>query len=120
MLDKKEKLVMLYLLGKCVDKKTYLIPSSSIAEYVSRKYFIAIAELDDIMISLSKDNYLDFVGTSSKKGYYYCINLKNKGLTYKKDLKKQKQELVGLVIRTIILSIVSFVLGLLLKIIFKG
>ncbi len=111
---------MLYLLGKCVDKKTYLIPSSSIAEYVSRKYVISIAELDDIMISLSKDNYLDFVGTSSKKGYYYCINLKNKGLTYKKDLKKQKQELVGLVIRTIILSIVSFVLGLLLKIIFKG
>ena len=91
MLDKKEKLVMLYLLDICVDKKTYLISSSSIAEYVSRKYVISIAELDDIMISLSKDNYLDFVGSSSKKGYYYCVNLKNKGLTYKKDLKKKKQ-----------------------------
>lgn len=120
MLDKKEKLVMLYLLDICVDKKTYLISSSNIAEYVSRKYVISIAELDDIMISLSKDNYLDFVGSSSKKGYYYCVNLKNKGLTYKKDLKKKRQELIGLFIRTIILSVVSFVLGILLKIIFKG
>lgn len=120
MLDKKEKLVMLYLSNVCTDKKTYLISSASIAEFVSKKYVISISELDDIMISLCKDNYLDFVGSSSKKGYYYCVNLKNKGLTYKKDLKKEKQELFGLFVRTIILSVISFVLGLLLKMIFKG
>lgn len=120
MLDKKEKMVMSYLCSVCLDKKTYLISTSSLAEYVSKKYVISIAELNDIMISLCKDNYLDFVVSDSKKGYYYCINLKNKGLTFKKDLKKEKQALIGLVIRTVALSLLSFLLGLLLKAIFKG
>lgn len=120
MLDKKEKLVMLYLSSICLDKKTYLVSTSDIAEFVSKKFVISIAELNDIMISLCKDNYLDFVVSDSKKGYYYCVNLKNKGLTFKKDLKKEKQALFGLVLRTLFLTLLSFVLGLLLKIIFKG
>ena len=120
MLDKKEKLVMLYLTDICLDKKTYLISTSTLAEFVSKKYVISIAELNDIMISLCKDNYLDFVVSDSKKGYYYCVNLKNKGLTFKKDLKKEKKAIFTLLIRTLLLSILSFVLGLLLKMIFKG
>lgn len=120
MLDKKEKLVMLYLSSVCLDKKTYLVSTSSLAEFVSKKYVISIAELNDIMISLCKDNYLDFVVSDSKKGYYYCINLKNKGLTFKKDQKKEKQALVWLVVRSALLTVLSFVLGLLLKAIFKG
>lgn len=120
MLDKKEKLVMLYLSNICLDKKTYLISCADIAEYVSKKYIISLVELNDIMISLCKDNYLDFVESFGKKGYYYCVNLKNKGLTFKKDLKKHRQEFVDLVIRTIFLSGLSFVLGVLLKLIFKG
>lgn len=120
MLDKKEKLVMFYLSSICLDKKTYLISTSSLAEYVSKKYVISIAELNDIMISLCKDNYLDFVVSDSKKGYYYCVNLKNKGLTFKKDLKKEKKAIWGLILRTLCLSILSFILGMLLKVIFKG
>ncbi len=120
MLDKKEKLVLLFLTQVCHDKKTYLIPTQDIAQFVSKKYVISLAELDDIMISLCKDNYLDFVVSDSKKGYYYCINLKNKGLTFKKDLIKQRRELVWLITRTLLLTVLSFVLGLLLKVIFKG
>ena len=120
MLDKKEKLVMFYLSSICLDKRTYLVSTSDIAEFVSKKYVISIAELNDIMISLCKDNYLDFVVSDSKKGYYYCINLKNKGLTFKKDLKKDRQAFFWLVFRTLCLTVLSFVLGLLLKMIFKG
>ena len=120
MLDKKEKLVMSYLTSICLDNRTYLVSTSNLAEFVSKKYVISIAELNDIMISLCKDNYLDFVVSDSKKGYYYCVNLKNKGLTFKKDQKKEKQAILMLGVRTLILSIISFVLGLLLKIIFKG
>ncbi len=120
MLDKKEKLVMLYLSSVCLDKKTYLILTSDLAEFVSKKYVISIAELNDIMISLCKDNYLDFVVSNSKKGYYYCVNLKNKGLTFKKDQKKEKQAFWGMILRTLLLTVLSFVLGLLLKMIFKG
>ena len=120
MLDKKEKFVVLYLVEICPQKRSYLILADSIAEFVSKKYLITTSELDDIMISLAKDNYIDFVATDSKKGYYYCITLKGKAHTLKKDLKKKKQELLWTIVRTVGLGVLSFVIGVLLKTIFKG
>lgn len=118
MLEKKEKQVMLFLCEVCSGKRSYLISADTIAEYVSKKYLLSIAELDDIMVTLSKDNYIDVVISDGKRGYFYCISMKNKGLTYKKDLVKQKKELAVLIIRTICVTVLSFVVGLLLKNIF--
>ena len=120
MLDKKEKLVVLYLVEICPQKRSYLILAEQIAEFVSKKYLITTDELDDIMFALSKDNYIDFVATDSKNGYYYCITLKGKALTLKKELKKQKQEFFWMLVRTVGLGVLSFVIGVLLKTIFKG
>ena len=120
MLDKIEKFVVLYLLEICPNKRSYLILAEQIAEFVSRKYLITITELDDIMISLAKDNYIDFVVSDSKKGYYYCITLKNKALTLKKDLKKQKKEFWMMILKTLGLAVLSFAVGLILKNIFNG
>ena len=120
MLDKKERFVVLYLLEICPQKRSYLILAESIAEFVSRKYLITTSELDDIMMSLAKDNYIDFVASDSKKGYYYCITLKSKALTLKKDLKKQKKEFWMTLVRTFGLAVLSFIIGILLKTIFKG
>ncbi len=120
MLDKKEKFVILYLIEICPQKRPYLVLAEQIAEFVSKKYLITTSELDDIMISLSKDNYIDFVVSESKNGYYYCITLKGKAITLKKDLKKQKKEFVMLIVRTLGLAVLSFVMGILLKTIFKG
>ena len=78
------------------------------------------SELDDIMISLAKDNYIDFVASNSKNGYYYCVTLKSKAQTLKKDLKKQKKEFWMLLVRTLGLAVLSFAVGVLLKTIFKG
>lgn len=120
MLDKKEKLVMSYLCDVCVGKKTQLISIEKIAGFASKKYLLSITELDDIMISLSKDNYVDFVVSDSKKGYYYCVTLTNKGITFKKDLKKERQAFLFLILRTLGLAVLSFIVGLLLNAIFKG
>ena len=119
-LDKKEKQVILYLVEMCPQKRSYLILAEQIAEFISKKYLITIDELDEIMFGLSKDNFIDFVATDSKNGYYYCITLKGKALTLKKDLKKQKQELIWTFVRTVGLGVLSFVIGVLLKTIFKG
>ncbi len=119
-LDKKEKMVMIFLSEVCQSKRSYLISAQQIAEFVSKKYILSIAELDDIMISLNKDNYLDFIISDSKSGYFYVITLKNKGLTFKKDEKKKKKELMILFLRTLGITILSFVLGVLLKMIFNS
>ena len=120
MLDKKEKLVILYLVEICTKKTTYLILAEQIAEFVSKKYLITISELDEIMTTLAKDNYIDFVASESKKGYYYCISLKGKAITLKKDLKKQKKEFWFMMAKTLVLAVISFTVGILLKKIFNG
>jgi len=120
MLDKKEKFVVLYLIEICPQKRSYLILAEQIAEFVSKKYLISTNELDDIMLSLSKDNYIDFVASDSKNGYYYCITLKGKALTLKRDLKKQKKEAWFVLLKTLGLAVLSFAVGILLKTIFKG
>lgn len=120
MLDKKEKFVILYLLEICSGKRAYLVLAEQIAEFVSRKYLITVSELDEIMLSLAKDNYIDFVVSESKNGYYYCITLKGKALTLKKDMQKQKKEFWYGVLKTFGFAVLSFVIGILLRSIFKG
>ena len=119
MQERKEKLVLRYLCKVCVGKKTYLISPHDIAKEVSNKLILSISEIDEIMAGLSLQNYIDFVVSDSKNGYYYCVKLKKKGQTYLADAKKQKKELLKLMLRSMFLATVSFVFGLILKAIFK-
>lgn len=119
MTDRREKLVLTYLCRACSAKKTSLISPHQIAENVSKKIILSTTEIDEIMTSLSMQNYIDFVATEWKNGYYYCIKLKSKGQTYLSDSKRAKKAMGLLVLRSIFLASVSFVFGLILKAIFK-
>ncbi|MDD2476451.1 MAG: hypothetical protein PHI32_11115 [Dysgonamonadaceae bacterium] len=118
MLEKKERMVMLFLCEICSGKRSYLISADQIAEYISHKYVLSVAELDEIMLTLSKENYIDLVFSDGKKGYFYCISLKNKGVTFKKDLNKRKIELIMLCMRTLGITVLSFIVGMILRAIF--
>lgn len=118
--NRKEKLVLKYLCKVCVGKKTYLISPHEIAKELCKKIVLSVNEIDEIMASLSLQNYIDFVASDSKNGYYYCVKLKKKGQTYLADVKRQKKTLLMLVLRSIFLATVSFVFGLILKAIFKS
>lgn len=120
MLDKKEKMVMSYLCKVCPQKQSCLISANQIAQFLCKKYLVTISELDDIMISLYKDNYIDFVASDSKKGYYYCVRLKSRGQTFLNDLKKEKKTFVIALAKTICLAGISFAIGVILKAIFGG
>ena len=119
MQERKERLVLIYLCKVCSAKKTHLISPHDIAKATSKKIILSISEIDEIMANLSMQNYIDFVVSDSKNGYYYCVKLKSKGQTYILDSKKQKKALGLLVLRSIFLATVSFVFGLILKAIFK-
>lgn len=119
MQERKEKLVLIYLCKVCDAKRTHLISPHDIAKAVSKKIILSISEIDEIMSSLSLQNFIDFVVSDSKNGYYYCIKLKKKGQTYLIDSRKQKKALGLLVLRSIFLATVSFVFGLILRAIFK-
>ena len=119
MQERKEKAVLKYLCKVCAGKKTYLISPHDIAKEVCSKVILSISEIDEIMTNLSMENFIDFVVSDSKDGYFYCVKLKKKGQTYLSDSKKQKKALMMLVLRSMFLATVSFVFGLILKAIFK-
>lgn len=117
--ERKEKLVLLYLCSLAQGKKTFLVSPHEIAKAVSKKTVLSVSEIDEIMASLSLQNYIEFVASESASGYFYCVKLKNKGQTYVSDSRKQKKALFMLVLRSMFLATVSFVFGLILKAIFK-
>ena len=119
MQERRERLVLRYLCKVCSNKKTCLISPHDIAKEVCNKIILSVSEIDEIMTSLSMQNFIDFVVSDSKNGYFYCVKLKKKGQTYLSDSKKQKKALMMLVLRSMFLATVSFVFGLILKAIFK-
>lgn len=119
-MTRKEKLVMLYLAKVCPKKRTCLVSPGEIAAALSKKFVLSVAELDEIMCELSNENYIDFVVSESKMGYYYCVTLKKKGQSYEIDSRRQKKTFGLLVLRSLFLATVSFIFGLVLKMIFKG
>ena len=118
-MTRKERMVMRYLCEVCPKKRTYLISPHEIAIALSKRYVLSTSEIDEIMQELSFENFIDFVATESKNGYYYCVTLKKRGQSFEYDLKEKKRNFGLLVLRTLFLATVSFVFGLILKAIFS-
>lgn len=117
-LGRKEKGVLLYLCKICKKKRTYLISPYEIASNLSKKIVLSVSEIDEIMATLSSENYIDFVVSESKNEYYYCVTLKKKGQSFESDLKQSRKNFGLLILRTLFLASISFVFGLILKAIF--
>ena len=118
-MNRKEKLVMNFLCNKCQQKRAYLISPQEIATALSKKYILSIEEIDEIMITLSTENYLDFVVSESSRGYCYCVTLKKTGQSFNADTKPNRKAFGMLILRSMFLAMVSFVFGIILKAIFK-
>lgn len=111
---------MSYLCTKCQQKRTYLISPQEISQALSKRFVLSVGEIDEIMVQLMNENFIDFVVSESKKGYFYCVNLKKSGQTYLVDTKQKRKTFGMLVLRSCFLATVSFVFGVILKAIFKG
>lgn len=119
MLDKKEKIIMGYIFDNCERGKSRLFSAQEFIDFIStKKQILSLSELDEIIIVLSKENMIDFVQSESKKGIVYCISLKNKGYVFKKDLQKERRHASWILLRTALLAVLSFIIGILLRAIF--
>lgn len=119
-MTRKEKMVMSYLCNKCQRNKTYLISPQEIAGVLAKKYIVSVEEVDEIMVSLSNDNLIEFVVSDGKNGYFYCVTLKKNGQTFVADTKKNRKAFGLLVLRSCFLATVSFIFGVILRAIFKS
>lgn len=120
MLSKKEQAVMTYLFGECVDKDSTLISPQQITTALMPKYELNSIEIDQIINALMLDDYIEAVSSDSKGRLVYCIKLKQKGESYLREKTTAKKTATMLIVRTVLLAILSFVVGVILKAIFQG
>lgn len=119
MLSFKEKRVMEFLYSKCKDKKSCLISPSEIINAMLPKYDLTEPEISEIIKGLDLDNYIDVINSDNNGKLIYCISLKQKGQAFERDKKGQKKLWFWWVSRTILLAIISFIVGMILKAIFS-
>ena len=110
---------MNFIYSKCQNSETVLISPTDIATACLDKFDLTAIEIDQILNGLMLDNYIDVVNSDKKGKLVYCITLKQKGASYKRDLDQKKKTTIMLITRTVLLAILSFTVGVILKAIFS-
>lgn len=118
MLTNKEKIIMKYLLTQCKDKDTVLVYPIDIAHIFEPKFKLKTTEVESLLDGLTQENYISKVNSDKKGELVYCISILPKGKAYLREEKNKKINWGMAITRTIILAVISFVIGIILKAIF--
>lgn len=118
MINKKEKMLMKYLLSVCEKKDTCLLSPLDLCHTFEPKYNVNDIELESILEGLTQENYISVVNSDKKGELVYCITILAKGKSFLRDQKNIKINWSVAITRTIILAIISFIVGIILKAIF--
>ena len=119
MVSRKEKIIMQYILKTSNGKTTCLLSPLDIQHCVEPKYIINEIEIQAILDGLSQENYITVVNSDKNGELIYCITILPKGRAFNREQRNIKKTWSVAVFRTIILAVISFVVGLILKSIFS-
>ena len=118
MLNKIDKTVMSYIYKKSVNKGTSLISPQELLANLNNTV-ISPEQLSIAINNLQLDGYIDYVVSNTKGKQVYCFTLKQKGEAFLREEENAKKTNIKLIVRTILLAILSFIVGIILKSIFK-
>ena len=118
-MTKKEKIVMDYIFNKCKNKESVLVSCDEIVNLFPDSDGMQKTEIDEIISNLVLDHYITMIMSDKKGKPIYCISLDKKGESWERDRENKKKENIKLITRTVLLAILSFAVGLLLKAIFS-
>ncbi len=117
MLSKAEHKVMLALIKTCGSKSSVLISPVDLLSVLGAKEFTQTS-LEKIIEDLSSDGYFDLVYSDRRGEKVYCITILQKGQGYTRNQMLMRRNLVFRLAITVVLAVVSFLIGLILKAIF--
>jgi len=118
MLSRKEKIVMSYILNSSNGKTTCLLSPLDVIHALEPKYSANEIEIQALLDGLSQENYISLVNSDKNGELIYCITILPKGRAFTREEKNIKKTWTNALIRTVILAVVSFVVGLILKALF--
>ena len=117
MLSKKEKVLMNHIFKKCEDRESILITPEELENKLKPRYDVSRKELEDLLEGLVLDRYITMILSDKNGKPIYCISLDKKGESYERDKEHERKTLIKLVVRTVLLAILSTVVGVVLKLI---
>ena len=117
MLENGKKKILAFLTGLCREREAVLISPTDLIKNL-REEELSENDLEKKVIELSNDGYFDLVYSDRRGEKVYCITLLEKGKSYFRKEKIERQNLVKRFFLTIGFAVLSFLVGVILKKIF--
>ena len=118
MLSRKENAVMSVLCKEGQEKEALLISPTDIVK-MSGESSLTVSAVEKVVSDLSTDRYLDLVYSDRHGERVYCITLTKKGKGYLRGIKSMRRSMLFRLAMTVVFAVISFVIGLILRAIFK-
>lgn len=117
MLNKLESKVMLAIYGACRDKTALLISPVDLCKMVGVTG-LTLSRLESIVEDLNRDGYFGLIYSDRQGERVYCIELTEKGKGFLRSNKTFRRNVVFRLILSVVLALISFIIGLILKAVF--
>lgn len=109
---------MQYILKESANRDTCLLLPIDFEHALAPKYSVGHTEIQALLEGLVQENYINLVNSDKNGELIYCISILPKGKSFHREQKNVKRGWWNTIIRTILLAILSFVIGVILKAIF--
>lgn len=110
---------MQYILKQSGKRDTCLLLPIDIEHALAPKYNINDNETQALLDGLVQENYINLVNSDKNGELIYCISILPKGKSFYREQHNVKKSWITAVVRTVLLAILSFVVGIILKLIFS-
>lgn len=118
MLSRKEKVIMNYILRESSGKTTCLLSPLDLQHSLEPKFSANAVEIQSILEGLAQENYITLVNSDKNGELIYCITILDKGKAFNREQRNIKKSWSAAIFKTVILAILSFIVGLILKALF--
>lgn len=105
--DKKIKILILKTLFSGKKNKKITVDAHSFSHEISKKQFLSLKEIENILNKMQADNLIEFVANRTENDYNYIIKLKPKGEYFlSSEQSKGNDFIVGMFVYIIFFGLV--------------
>ena len=119
MLNKQENEVMSAVYDMCDGKESCLVSPMEIVSLLPAKRRYTPQKVEQILRSLELDDYFDLIASERKGEKMYVITLHPNGVAYKRTVVQVRRNVTFKIVLSVAGAVVTFVVGILLKMIFS-
>ncbi len=118
MLKKKEEMVLKIIKDNAYKGESIIISPSSIVAFVGNEELVSEQNVEEILKTLSTNDYIDLLISDKKGQKFYCITLLKRGKNYEHEKKLEISAIRSRILLAVVCAIVSFLVGRILLAIF--